>query len=85
MVLVPGAAVGAVGVPVKLGEARFALLVERVLSWVWTLLVTPSRYPSSVDETVDETATFPLPSETRAPLVPRFAVTMELAHPVMAD
>ena len=40
---VADAAVGAVGVPVKIGDARFALLVDKVLSCVWTLLVAPVR------------------------------------------
>ena len=85
VVLVPAGAVGAVGVPESAGEARFALSVERVLSWVWILLVTPLRKSSSVLEMVGETMTFPEASETRAEFAVRLAVVMVEAHPVMAD
>jgi hypothetical protein len=37
------AAVGAVGTPVRAGEARFAFMVERLVSCPWMLLVAPVR------------------------------------------
>ena len=36
-------AVGAVGTPVRAGEARLALMVERFVSCPWMLLLAPVR------------------------------------------
>ena len=52
---VPATAVGAVGTPVNAGLANVAL----VSSCPWTELVTPSKYPNSVDVT-SETTILPL-------------------------
>jgi hypothetical protein len=79
VVLVPAAAVGATGVPVKVGEAVFAL----ALSCVWTAEVTPARNPSSAAVTVD-TETLPEASEARAREAVRFDAVIVDAAPTMA-
>ena len=57
---------------------------HRALSCGWRALVTPSRYPSSVEETVDDTAIFPFASEMRAELMVRFPVRVLEIAPVSA-
>ena len=46
-------------------ESRVFILVVKPSIWVWTALVTPSRWPNSVEVT-SETATLPDPLETKA-------------------
>ena len=77
-------AVGAVGVPVRAGEARSALLVSRVLSCVWMLLVVPMTYPSSVRERPVRVVIFPLESVTRAEVAERLFVRIGEIAPVRA-
>lgn len=74
VVFVPDAAVGAVGVPERAGEARSALLRFKSSSCHWRLLDALSRYPSSVVEILDDASSFPAKSETTTRLGVRFPV-----------
>ena len=53
-------------------------------NWVWIAEVTPLKYPNSVD-VVEDTATFPLPSDTNARDTVKLEVIIVVAPPVIAS